>query len=131
MSDHAPHTIAAVRPHADGGLSPEQVREMNDERMRADQEHRDRMSRIAAAWDSPEAKAVHEFVRQDGNVDWREFVGFCGGILEVVAMVGEDGRPDPEKVVPRIDELFYRDYSQKESGAFKVTRHPRNRPARG
>lgn len=122
-----PTTIAPVHPQTDGGLSPEKVREINDQRMRADQEHKDRMSRIDAAWSSPEARAVHEIVQQDGNVDWRPFVQHAGGILAVVDLV-DGGRPDTRRIIPLVDELFAKNAKKALQGGITMTLGPRNRP---
>jgi hypothetical protein len=130
MTDTAPRTIAPAYPSADAAMTAAKIRELNDQRMQADQEQKDRMSEIERAWASPEAKAVHEMVQQDGNVDWRDFVGHCGGILEVVAMVDAEGRPDHDRIVPQIDELFAKHYSKQQLSGFTVTRQPNNRPYR-
>jgi hypothetical protein len=130
MNEQPPPTITPVSPYAAGAMTPEKVRELNDQRMRADQEMRDRASRIDAAWNSLETRELAEFVRQDGNVDWREFVSYCGGILEAVALVDEHGRPDPAKLIPRIDAMFAKTAVKKMAGGMTMTSHPRNRPYR-
>lgn len=123
-----PTTIAPAHPYVDGGLTPEKVREINDQRMRADQEHQAHTDRINAAWSSPEARAVAEVVQQDGNVDWRPFVGHAGGILAVVDLVDETGRPDTRRIIPLVDELFAKSAKKNLQGGITMTLGPRNRP---
>jgi hypothetical protein len=130
MTESSPTTIAPVYPSADAAMTAEKIRELNDERMRADQKHRDRLNRVDNAWSSPEATAVREFVQQDGNVDWRPFVSHCGGILEVVGLVGEDGTADADRIVPLIDAMFAKTAVTKMVGGLTMTRYPRNRPYR-
>lgn len=109
-------------------LDPEKIRRLNDERMRADAAHRARMKAIDAAFKSPEAKQLREMVEDDGNVEWREFYTHCGGILETVKLVDENGVPDVDRVVEKVDELF-NSYVQKEIAAGSIFRRkPRNRP---
>jgi hypothetical protein len=89
----------------------------------------ERRSRAERAAVSPEAKAIKEIVDADGNVPWPEFVKHCGGILEVVAMVDDQGRPDTDQIIPKVDELF--DYlfpPQEFKGGMTMTRKPQNRP---
>lgn len=128
MTEHIPTTIAPAHPYVDGGMTPEKVREMNDARMRADQEHQAHMDRIDAAWSSPEARAVHEVVQQDGNVDWRPFVQHAGGILAVVDLIDETGRPDTRRIIPLVDELFAKGAKKALQGGITMTLGPRNRP---
>lgn len=109
-------------------LDRETIRRMNDERMRSDAAHRARMKAIDDAFRSPEAKRLREMILDDGNVGWREFVTHCGGILETLKLVDENGVPDVDRVVEKVDELF-NTYVQKEIDAGSVfRRHPRNRP---
>lgn len=109
-------------------LDRETIRKLNDERMRADVEHRARMKAIDDAFKSPEATRLREMIEDDANVGWREFVSHCGGILEVVKLVDENGVPDVDRVVAKVDELF-NSYVQKEIDAGSVfRRYPRNRP---
>lgn len=97
---------------------------------RARRESDDRLSRIAAAWESPEARAVAQVVREDGNVDWREFVGHVGGILKVVELVDDQGRPDTDRIIPLVDELFGKHAKKQLQGGMTMTLGPRNRPYR-
>lgn len=95
---------------------------------RSQSESRDLSARISAAWSSPEAEKIRDVVRQDGNVDWPEFVKHCGGILEAVAMVDGYGLPDTDRIIPKVDELFNK-WAQAEVDAGSVFRkRPRNRP---
>lgn len=87
-------------------------------------------TRVENAWNSPEAAALRRFVQEDGNVDWREFVSHCGGILKTVELVDQNGDPDPERVVPLIDELFGKFATQEFAGGMTMTRKPNNRPFR-
>jgi len=91
-------------------------------------ESHDRVRKIDEAWGSPEAQKIREVVREDGNVDWAEFVKFCGGILEVVQMVDEYGLPDTDRIIPKVDELFNKDSEKEFQGGVTFRRHPRNRP---
>lgn len=84
--------------------------------------------KLDAAWTSPEAAAIRALVENDGNVDWRAFVGHCGGILEVVKMVDAQGRPDADQIIPRVDELFGKTAVTPMAGGIKMTIGPRNRP---
>ncbi|MEU8472710.1 hypothetical protein AB0F30_33335 [Streptomyces sp. NPDC029006] len=84
--------------------------------------------RIDAAWHSPETQKIRDIVRDDGNVEWPEFVKHCGGILKVITMVDEYGLPDTDKIIPKVDELFNK-YAQAEVDAGSVfRRRPSNRP---
>ncbi|MGV9227612.1 hypothetical protein ACWDPF_33650 [Streptomyces albogriseolus] len=109
-------------------IPTDEARRINDDRMRAEMERRAHRDQVDNAFRSPEATRIRELVVADGNVDWREFVVYCGGILEVVAMVDQYGRPDTDRIIPKVDELFYERYSREEYVGMTVTRHPRNRP---
>ncbi|WP_399559058.1 hypothetical protein OIA45_49125 (plasmid) [Streptomyces chartreusis] len=89
-------------------------------------EHR---SRVDRAHVSPEARAVKDVVLGDGNVAWPEFVKHCGGILEAVALVDEQGRPDTDRIIAKVDETFAHLFPPEEFlGGMTVTRKPQNRP---
>lgn len=95
----------------------------------AQRETLERRSRIDRAFTSPEAKAVKEIVEGDGNVPWPEFVKKAGGILEVVAMVDGQGRPDTDRIIAKVDELFAELFPPQEfRGGMTMTRKPQNRP---
>jgi len=100
-------------------------------RARLDQQFREsvqRTSLVQNAWDSAEAKAVREVVQADGNVNWREFVSHCGGILNACDLVDADGRADTRRIIPLVDELFAKDASKEFAGGVTYTRKPGNRP---
>lgn len=88
----------------------------------------ERASQISRAWESTEARRLHDFIRADGNVDYREFVSHVGGILAAVALVDESGRPDHEQIIPKVDEIFAKYATQEFTGGMTMTRQPRNRP---
>jgi len=115
-------------PRTAGDLTPEKVRELNDRRVQQDIEHRELMTRIDKAFASPEAEKIRQVVREDGNVDWREFITHCGGILEVVAMVDDLGLPDTGVIIPKVDELFDQHVQREISAGSVFRRKPRNRP---
>lgn len=97
---------------------------------RMERESAERASRVSAAWSSPEAASIRKMVNDDGNVDFREFVSHCGGIMAVVAMVDDRGVADPGKVIPKVDELFSKWAVTELAGGITMTRSPRNRPYR-
>lgn len=108
-------------------LTPESALERIERNYR---ESLDRNSRIEQAWNSPETRAVRQFIVDDGNVDFREFTSHVGGIMEVVALVDEQGQPDADRIIPKVDELFAK-YAVKEfAGGLTMTRRPQNRPYR-
>ncbi|MGQ4397902.1 hypothetical protein ACN6K5_000904 [Streptomyces violaceoruber] len=98
---------------------------------RQDRERRERRDSIDRAFNSREARAIVEFIREDGNLpgyDLRELASKAGGILELVAMVDEDGDPDPEKLVPFIDGVFNETAKTEFAGGMTMTKRPNNRP---
>lgn len=99
---------------------------------RMQRESRERAAAIDAAFQSPEAQAIRKMIQDDGNVDWTEFVKSCdGGILAVVEMVDEQGRPDAKRIIPLVDALFEKHFGETEmQGGVIFRRHPRNRPYR-
>lgn len=109
------------------GTEPERVLARLERQQR---EHLEHTSRIDRAWTSPEAVAMRQLVQADGNVDWSQFVTHCGGILKVVALAGEDGKPDTDRVIPLIDELFAKYATTEYAGGMTMTRRPQNRPYR-
>jgi hypothetical protein len=95
---------------------------------RIQRESRERVAQIERAFRSPEAEKIRELVRDDGNVEWLEFVKHCGGILKVVEMVDAYGLPDTDRIIPKIDELFNK-WAQAEVDRGSVfRRRPANRP---
>lgn len=88
----------------------------------------ERNSLIDRTWASREVREIRELVRDDGNVDWTTFVTHCGGILNVAAMVDERGRPDTDRIIPLVDELFAKHAVTEYAGGITMTRRPRNRP---
>ena len=111
-----------------GDLTPEMIREMNDRRVREDIERRDRAERIDRAFTSPEAEKIRHVVVEDGNVEWRDFVKYCGGILEVVAMVDEYGLPDTDRIIPKVDEMHAAYVQKLRDAGHVLIPGPRNRP---
>lgn len=110
-------------------MPADQIRELNDRRVRQDQEYRDRAAKVDAAFRSKEAERIRNVVLEDGNVDdWREFVSFCGGILEVVAMVDEHGLPDTDRIIPKVDALFDKHVQKELKAGSPFRRGMRNRP---
>ncbi|QLJ06714.1 hypothetical protein HZZ00_37420 (plasmid) [Streptomyces sp. NEAU-sy36] len=97
---------------------------------RQQRESLERRSQVEKAWSSPEAKRVHEFIKRDGNVDWREFVSHCGGIMNVVALLDAQGQPDADRIIPLVDELFDKYAVTEYRGGITMTRRPNNRPYR-
>lgn len=98
---------------------------------RIENQYRDsieRQSRIDRAWASPAVAAIRELIRADGNVDWPEFVSHCGGILKVAAMVDGNGKPDTDRLIPLVDELFSKYAVTEYAGGLTMTRKPKNRP---
>ncbi|GAA3595262.1 hypothetical protein [Streptomyces osmaniensis] len=96
---------------------------------RSQREALERRSRAERAASSAEARAVKDVVEGDGNVPWPEFVKHCGGILEVVALVDEQGRPDTDQIIPKVDALFEQLFPPQEyKGGMTMTRKPQNRP---
>ena len=107
----------------------DEVRRMNDERMRQEVENRERAQKIDAAFRSPAAQKIRDVVMEDGNItDWREFVRFCGGILEVVKMVDAHGFPDTGRIIPKVDELFNEHVQEDIKRGSVFRRGMRNRP---
>lgn len=99
---------------------------------RLERQYRDSIERqghIERAWASPEVSAIRELIRADGNVDWPEFVSHCGGILTVAAMVDDHGKPDTDRLIPLVDELFNK-YAVTEYTGMTMTKKPKNRPYR-
>jgi hypothetical protein len=114
-------------------LRPETPADFQAMRARLDAQQREsieRASKISAMWGSQEAAAVRKVVQTDGNVDWREFVSHCGGIVKVVSLVDEQGDPDTERIIPLVDELFSKHAVQEFAGGMTMTRRPQNRPYR-
>jgi len=109
-------------------LTPEMVREMNDHRVQEDMERRERMDRIDRAFSSPEAQKIRRVVEEDGNATWTEFVKHCGGILEVVAMVDEYGRPDTDQIIPKVDEIHAAYVQRLREAGHMLLPGARNRP---
>lgn len=100
---------------------------------RRDREARERREAIDRAFSSREARAIVDFIRDDGNLpgyDMRELASKAGGILEFVAMVDENGDPDPEKLVPFIDGIFNETATTEYAGGMTMTKRPNNRPYR-
>jgi hypothetical protein len=91
-------------------------------------EHNEHVHQIDKAMHSAEADKIRNLIREDGNVEWMEFVKHCGGILNVVAMVDEYGLPDTDQIIPKVDELFHKHSEQECQGGVIFRRHPRNRP---
>jgi hypothetical protein len=91
-------------------------------------ESREKSARIDAAWRSPEGLRIRDIVREDGNVEWPEFVKHCGGILEVVGMVDEYGLPDTDRIIPKVDELFDKYVKAEIDRGSIFRRRPGNRP---
>lgn len=132
-----PDSILAPRPLAEPKegdfryappITAEQTKSVFERIAQQDREHREKEHAIDKAWHSKEAKKIHEVIREDGNVDWRQFVTHCGGILNVVAMVDEFGLPDTDQIIPKVDELFSKDSETEYQGGVIFRRHPRNRP---
>lgn len=88
----------------------------------------ERNSLIDRTWASREVREIRELIRDDGNVDWPTFVTFAGGILVVAAMVDEHGRPDTDRIIAAVDELFAKGAVTEYAGGITMTRRPRNRP---
>jgi hypothetical protein len=109
-------------------LSAERVQTVNERLAQLQRENVQQQRELDRAWSSPECEKIREIVRQDGNVDWTDFVKHCGGILEVVAMVDEYGLPDTDQIIPRVDELFEK-YAQLDADRGSIFRQrPKNRP---
>ncbi|MFF2168148.1 hypothetical protein ACFVWP_46960 [Streptomyces sp. NPDC058175] len=95
---------------------------------RQQRESIERAAQISRAWESTEARRLHDFIRADGNVDYREFVSHVGGILAAVAMVDENGDPDHEQIIPKVDEIFAKYATREFTGGMTMTSKPQNRP---
>lgn len=114
-------------------IRPETPADFQAMRARLDAQQREateRAYKISAMWESREAAAVRKVVQTDGNVDWREFVSHCGGIVKVVGLVDEQGDPDTERIIPLVDELFNKFAVQEFAGGMTMTKRPQNRPYR-
>lgn len=112
-------------------LTDDQADDILAQIQRRDRENREHRDQIDRAWESRQAKAITEFVRDDGNLpgyDLREIAVRAGGILNLVAMVDENGDPDPEQLVPLIDRIFNETAVTEYKGGMTMTRKPRNRP---
>lgn len=106
-------------------LTPQSALEGIERRYR---ESIERNSLIDRTWASREVREIRELVRNDANVDWPTFVTHCGGILNVAAMVDEHGRPDTDRIIPLVDELFAKSAVTEYAGGITMTRQPKNRP---
>lgn len=94
-------------------------------------DHQRKSFEIADAWSSPAAIAVGEVVREDGNVNWRHFVSHVGGILQVLELVDENGKPDTRRIIPLVDDLFNKSYGgagRRMAGGMTMRMGARNRP---
>jgi hypothetical protein len=109
-------------------MTKEKVESVMERLARQDREHRALVTEMDRAWHSPECEKIRHVVREDGNVDWSQFVKHCGGILEVVAMVDDYGLPDTDRIIPKVDELFNQHSEKTYQGGVVFRQHPRNRP---
>lgn len=91
-------------------------------------ESHEKSARIDAAWRSPEVKRIRDVVLEDGNVDWLEFVKYCGGVLEVASLVDDYGLPDTDRIIPKVDELFDTHVQAEIERGSVFRRRPGNRP---
>lgn len=106
-----------------------QARHAEIDQQMADQQRK--TFEISNAWSSPAALAVGQVVREDGNVDWRHFVSHVGGILKVLELVDETGKPDTRRIIPLVDDLFNRSYGgagRQMAGGMTLRMGARNRP---
>lgn len=103
-------------------------REIREEENRKILAYQERTAMIDRAHQSPEARLIRELVLDDGNVEWREFVTHVGGILEVVKLVGQDGLPDVDRIIPKVDEIFNGHVEREIAAGSVFRRYPRNRP---
>lgn len=106
-----------------------QARRADLDRQLADNQRK--MWAISDAWSSPAALAVGQVVREDGNVGWRDFVTHVGGILKVLELVDENGKPDTRRIIPLVDDLFNKSYGgagRQMAGGMTLRMGARNRP---
>lgn len=109
-------------------LTEQQLAAARERLERGQRESLEASRKIDKAHASPEAEKIRDIVREDGNVDWIEFVKHCGGILNVVEMVDEYGLPDTDRIIPKVDELFDKYVqAERDRGSISV-RRPSNRP---
>lgn len=114
--------------HVADSKTPEEWQAILDRLHETQRRSVEHASAVSAAWSSAEARAIAEVVRGDGNVDWREFVSHAGGILEVVKLVDDQGKPDTRRIIPLVDELFDKYARQEFRGGVTFTKLPNNRP---
>ena len=101
------------------------IRDRTEENMRKSREH----SRLVdKTWASPEVAAIGKVVREDGNVDWRQFVAHVGGILKVAELVDGNGDPDTERIIALVDDLFNEHADREVAMGSVFRRRPGNRP---
>lgn len=130
MTDQTPDTAPETDPQEqqEDRLTPQKAGDILARLEENQRKSREQATQIEAAWRSGEVAKIREIVREDGNVDWVEFVKHCGGILNVVAMVDDYGLPDTDQIIPKVDELFKK-WAQIEVDSGSVfRRHPGNRP---
>lgn len=128
MTEQTEQQIPAPEPAAEDAIDWRARREEQDRKM---MEARRKQWEVTAAWSSREAEAINAVIREDGNVEWRDFVSHCGGIMNVIGMVDDRGEPDTRRIIPLVDELFNKSYGgkgQAMAGGMVMRLGPRNRP---
>jgi hypothetical protein len=91
---------------------------------------RDRSHEITRILNSESTHALQRAVREDDNVDWREFLREAGGALKLADYLTADGQPDLDRVRETVDRVFHRDSETEYAGGMIMRRFPKNRPPR-